>query len=104
MYIYIFTYIYSLRKSNNYSLKSAQHNIYIYISINTVMNINIYILVSEILSNFFLCENYKNFGGIKFGRLGHFEYFLKPFLYIFSQNPRNQRKLILLRYIVFLIF
>ena len=36
--------------------------------------------VSEILNNFFLCENYKNFTGSKFSGSGHFEYVLKPFV------------------------
>ena len=48
------------------------------------MNINIYILPSEILNKFFFYEKHKNFAGIKFSRSGHFEYFLKLFLYFFS--------------------
>ena len=39
-------------------------------------------LVSEILNNFFLCEKYKNFAGIKFSGSGHFEYFLKQFYFL----------------------
>ena len=59
-----------------------------------------HVLVSDI----FFCEKYKNFAGIKFTRSGRFEYFLKLFLYSFSQNPRNRQKSILLKYIGFSIF
>ena len=43
-----------------------------------------HMLASEILNNFFSEKNIKIFVGIKFSRLAHFEYFLKP---LFCQNP-----------------
>ena len=48
------------------------------------MNINIYIAIRNFKQIFFFCEKHKNFAGIKFSRSGHFEYFLKLFLYFFS--------------------
>ena len=55
----------------------------IYIYVNLQMNINAYVGII-ILNNFFSEKNIKIFVGIKFSRLAHLEYFLKPF---FCQNP-----------------
>ena len=57
---------------------SKVYYIYIYIYISRTINVKQF---------FFSAKNIK--------------YFLKPFLYFFSQNPRNWRKLIPLRYIGF---
>ena len=44
-------------------------------------------LGSEILNNFFSEKNIKFFVGIKFSRLAHLEYFLKPFF--LSESAEN---------------